>query len=352
MKYWVIFIMMLLATPSWGATQLKKTVCPSGCDYTSLESCMNANEQNLVTADKYFDVEISGTWSSADTTAVTIHNYTTDATRHINIYTTGSARHQGKYSTSYYRLVSNANPFVYILSNFVTLDGLQIKDTKTSSGTYQYGALLANADYITIKSSIFISDLTGDATTNAVVQISGDSRHFTIRNSILQGLACPAIAFAPYYGTGANQVFENCTLIGSSTVSILRVSYTGNYGYTVKNCYGVNLDSGTVYPSLTYAVITTSASSDTTGTSGLQNISYSTSNFTNVTSGSEDLHLVSGSALINAGTDLSATFTTDIDGDTRSGTWDIGADEYVSSGGSTPFGSIIGDGVWNDVVFK
>lgn len=30
----------------------------------------------------------------------------------------------------------------------------------------------------------------------------------------------------------------------------------------------------------------------------------------------------------NAGVDLSAYFTTDIDGDTRSGTWDIGADEY------------------------
>ena len=61
-------------------------------------------------------------------------------------------------------------------------------------------------------------------------------------------------------------------------------------------------------------------------------VAYSTANFTNVTSGSENLHLAAGSALIDAGTDLSITFTTDIDGETRQtgvNLWDIGADEYI-----------------------
>jgi hypothetical protein len=44
------------------------------------------------------------------------------------------------------------------------------------------------------------------------------------------------------------------------------------------------------------------------------------------------LHLVSGSALRGVGTDLSGTFTEDIDGDTRSA-WDIGADEFQGGGG-------------------
>jgi hypothetical protein len=80
--------------------------------------------------------------------------------------------------------------------------------------------------------------------------------------------------------------------------------------------------------------MTTCASSDATGSAGLQNIAANTTNFTNVTAGSEDFHLPAGSALIDVGTDTSGdaaplNFTDDIDGVTRTGTWDIGADEYV-----------------------
>ncbi|TET36709.1 MAG: hypothetical protein E3J72_08100 [Planctomycetota bacterium] len=46
-----------------------------------------------------------------------------------------------------------------------------------------------------------------------------------------------------------------------------------------------------------------------------------------------DFHLKAGADCIDAGTDLSGTFTTDIDGQTRTGTWDIGADEYFPPGG-------------------
>ena len=47
-----------------------------------------------------------------------------------------------------------------------------------------------------------------------------------------------------------------------------------------------------------------------------------------------DLHLVTmGNYAANGGLDLSATFSGDIDGDTRSDAWDIGADEGVSGTG-------------------
>lgn len=54
--------------------------------------------------------------------------------------------------------------------------------------------------------------------------------------------------------------------------------------------------------------------------------------------GSYDFHLDSSdTAAKDQGYDLSAIFTTDIDGDTRSGTWDIGADEYVALSTWKPF---------------
>lgn len=56
--------------------------------------------------------------------------------------------------------------------------------------------------------------------------------------------------------------------------------------------------------------------------------------FADTTKADPDLHLKSGSVCIDSGVDLSSDpdlpFSDDIDGDTRTGTWDIGADEYVA----------------------
>jgi len=55
--------------------------------------------------------------------------------------------------------------------------------------------------------------------------------------------------------------------------------------------------------------------------------------FVSLAGDSEDFHLKSDADCIDAGTSISGEFTTDIDGQTRSGTWDVGADEYIAPGG-------------------
>jgi hypothetical protein len=123
----------------------------------------------------------------------------------------------------------------------------------------------------------------------------------------------------------------NCTIINTAAYPALwRQSET----WTAKNCYAAS-NGGAAYSGT--ITKTTCASSDATGSAGLQNIVLNTTNFTNVTAGSEDFHLPAGSALIDVGTDTSGdaaplNFTDDIDGVTRTGTWDIGADEYVAAG--------------------
>ncbi len=52
--------------------------------------------------------------------------------------------------------------------------------------------------------------------------------------------------------------------------------------------------------------------------------------FTATTAGAVDLHLKAYADAIGAGADLSGSFTDDIDGETRSGAWDVGADERLS----------------------
>ncbi len=56
-----------------------------------------------------------------------------------------------------------------------------------------------------------------------------------------------------------------------------------------------------------------------------------TSNQFGLTTGPVDLHLRPGADAIDAGSDLSGTFTDDIDGQARSGAWDVGADEYSAA---------------------
>lgn len=76
------------------------------------------------------------------------------------------------------------------------------------------------------------------------------------------------------------------------------------------------------------------------------NIPYDTTNFVNVTPGSEDLHIVSGSQLKGAGADLSSSFTNDIDGGIRSLPWDVGADQFGVDA-TTGLGRVADDGaVW------
>ena len=287
---------------------LYKTVKPSGGDYTSLEACMNANEQNL-TGDGWFDVEIDGTWSSADTTAVTIHNYTTTASDYINIYTTSTARHDGIANGVGYHLSQNGYLIDTLTNsvNNVTIDGLKI----TAGGDTYRSAIFSVGSSVVIKNNLIPS--THGKGMNFLH--AGDT---TIYNNFI----CESDTDAIYcYGWALFKIYNNTCK--------RNISYGGG-GLTAaaKNNYAAS------YIGTYVDGFTTNAAADTTGDpAGLDNIAFDTSTFVNVTAGTEDLHIKVGCSLIDVGTDLSAIFTTDIDGVTRSGTWDIGADEYVAAGG-------------------
>jgi hypothetical protein len=110
-----------------------------------------------------------------------------------------------------------------------------------------------------------------------------------------------------------------------------------------KNGYGEdNGSTNGVYSTAVQTNLVTCASSDTTGSSGLQNIAFSTTNFENVTSGSEDFHIKSGSSLNGGGTDISGDtnwLSTDYDGENWDSTPSIGAYEYIAAGGGNAYAS-------------
>jgi len=321
----LFIIFIFISVDCFSVTELLKTVKPSGDggDYSVLETCLNDNEQDLVSADKYLKVEISGDWTSApDTTNVLIHNYTEDATRHIIIEALGDARHDGTATgkATAYILQGSADTTGAISSSSVVFY-TEIKGFIIDANSLAKRALNgATGDYGLIEDMI-IHNNTGST---LAIHMSNDLNS-TIRNCFIYDV---------YRAVDANNNTgiraENVTAYGrGSSFGIMRI--------IAVNCYSANFSSEDFFSLTTgsdYNVSSDTSASDE-ATNYVDSQSTYASYFTSVTGGSEDLHLLNDSNSLwgLAGSDLSGSFTTDIDGTTRSA-WDIGGDEYES--GSPP----------------
>jgi hypothetical protein len=307
------------------ATELKRVVSPSGGDYTSLEACLHANEKDLVAADQYFNIEISGDWTGApDTTPVTLHNYGTDATRNIRIYATDTAKHDGTYykASAYQLRLSSGSFAIGSGGNYLHIYDVVFSGNNTNSYLFWEQSNFTGAIYERI--------IICNVSSGGYAAILGDTSNSQLRNSIIYN------GGRGVYGSASTAYVYNCTVFGGS-YGIRGVIAKNNYvGSTGTACYG-SLTSGS----------SNNIGSDTTGDTDNQS-SYS-SYFTSVTGGAEDFHLRgNGTSLWGvAGTNLSAIFPGDMDSVTR-GAWDNGAFEFeeaVSTGqamnkrwGGIPFG--------------
>lgn len=276
---------------------------------------------------------------TADTTAVVITGWTTTATNHISIKTSAGARHAGVWSNSKYRLyVVNATALT-ISEDYVRIEGLQIGKSSVSSSDRMAIEIFGQGTS-DIRLSHFITRHASDVFRQSGIYVQDADALVKIWNWLDYGH--PDIASV--YNSGLIVEASATVYIYSSTVIGGHIGVNAQVAGAVINAKNVyascNSTSGAPLGFGGAGTInqTTCASFDATATgTGLDNIAVNTTNFTNVTAGSEDFHIPSGSALKDVGTDLSAdatiAFSTDIDGETRSGTWDVGADELVAGGG-------------------
>ena len=295
-------------------------------------------------SDEIITVNIGGTWSSADTTYFMMHYVTTGPSNYIQFNCNSPARHAGVYSTSKYRLsIANGVALTFSAANHVRFNGLII-EVSSGNGNYQnpieFSSMSAGAriDFVNciIKGhgADYVSSFLGGVDFGGTVNVI---------NCILYGLSTVNSGTTGIKNSGATLNVYSTVMIGgmvgfnhNSGTSVFKNVYIGGTGY---QDFWTSAENGTFDK-------TNCASEDLTGddaggvtsaTNCITGVACSVATFTNVTGGSEDFHIVSGSGLRDVGVTTSAegapfNFTTDIDGDTRSGTWDIGADEYVASG--------------------
>ncbi|MFA6183742.1 MAG: hypothetical protein WC682_01415 [Parcubacteria group bacterium] len=315
--------------------------------YTSLNSASSGAGTLLGTTDLYtnnYQINIPCYYDgAADTTSVTVSGYTTAVPNYIKIYTpyntttesNNSQRHSGKWDDAKYRLVSASPTTVQLNSSYIMLEGIQLKNTNTTSGADTaiiYTSLNNANSLLTINKNIVVAQVSGVGTMYAFKDIYQTTKNAIFSNNSFYNITGGTAEDRAIIMDGGNFYIYNNTIYNAEAG--LKITYSSTV-IAKNNIVQGATDGyyGTFDSSSDYNI--SNLSSDTTG--GAHD-KQATVVFISTTAGVEDFHLaLTDTAARNSGVDLSAdtsfAFTTDIDSQTRNQNalgWDIGADEAAT----------------------
>jgi hypothetical protein len=274
------------------------------------------------------------TTGTADTTAVTINGWDTDATHYIKIWTDPSEnyRHQGKWDTGKYRIEGNV--YISVNENYVTVDGLQILANISAN----YRVLLVADAVPTSNSEIKFSNniirANPTSTYNRGIGLRGGAV-VKVWNNIIYGFNAASNYGIELELNGITLYLYNNTVVNNTT------GINAYYGTLIakNNLFYNNTDNcGSGFNgNSTNNLSGPSSDAQLNSTTAPQNgVTVTFADSTN-----NDFHLDSsdtgaknyGILLNDSGDDANLYFTTDVDNEARkdsAGTWDIGADENVA----------------------
>lgn len=310
----------------------------SGGDYTTLQAWEDAAPADLVVADVVWQGQIlAGNNFSAAGNVLTIAGSTSDATRYKHLTTAAGASFQDHATAS-------TNPLFPDSTKGATV---------TTTGTYNTGgAIFLNEAYaVTSKLQVMASGTGNGANTavntavNTLIDqclISSFVTNFSagtlsmsggkVRNTLVVCRAASASQII-YSSSGGAVAFENVTALVVSGLAVASRAYSGSYNtQTFNNCafYGVALPRYTGSGSGSYTG--TNNYTDGTAATGFTNSTLAAASFANTTN---NFRITSGSALQNAGLTLTSAFDAMGTARPQGASWDIGAHELVSGGGSS-----------------
>ena len=316
----------------------------SGSPYASLSEGIVARAGVLTDA-----ITFNCSGSAVDSSGVHVTGYTVTTSYYITIKTLSTDRHDGTVSGTgcYHRKMNSDVDDLRVGEKYTVIDGIKFEG------------------------------YSGIAYESCIVMDSGVGIESVVKNNLIHnwGITSSSWNNAIDLGTGNGSFRDgecfNNIVIAASTVSNRTRGGINAYGqdyddYLIANNTVIGFDStgaygigaggdashhkGKVWNNLSYDNTTdfyidnladtdgsgNNFSKDDTapGSNSIHGTTDSkTPDFVSTTAGSEDLHLQSTSDAIDVGYTRSE-FSVDIDGDTRGSSWDIGADEYITSGGS------------------
>lgn len=288
--------------------------------YSSMNAWNAAEQTDLVTDGDTHVCYCRASSDTADTTAVNVNGWTTDSTHFITIEVGSDDRHTATGGTGYRIELSTGSSIALNISEaYTVVDGVSC---------YADG----NAGFfIGTNDCTIINCLSFDCGVHGFYNNNNTGNGFVncgALNTTQHGFYCRRTCFC-----------YNCTSVNSTTNGFQIDTFRTLTG---KNCYAGGSTTSD-YAGAGTLTLTTCGSEDLTGTTtGITLATGSGTYFVNVTSGSEDVNINNASSsLIDVGTDLSGdgtySFSTDYEEESRSGTWDLGIDEYVSAVTGNPW---------------
>jgi hypothetical protein len=306
-------------------TTVTSTIRSSGGDYTTLTAWESAKQANLVTADQIQVAECYNDWPGGLDDALTIDGSTTDSTRYLKIKAASGNGHTGVPKTGFYIHSTNAYAnLIYVKDSYTRVENIECDGTGVTN---------------TIG---FREDSGGDNTTwrncIAVGFASSGRWGFGLQSTSSRAINCLAInckiGFWSNYSASSpvQSTILNCVAICGANSQIGVDSSDDDLVVTntvaMANGYTSSAFGSRTWTNASYCAEDDSSLSGKGSNNTIHMVSSAA--FSNLSS--SNFHLSgTGSVLYNAGTDLSGTFTTDIDGDTWAN-WSIGFDQYTSAG--------------------
>jgi len=272
---------------------------------------------DLNCVDKIAVAKIDGAWTSPDTTWLDIKDWTTSANNYIKIYTTPTARHSGKWESNKYTIAPASGAWSILNgTKFFRIDGLQID----AGGTTGIGAGWPGTDAdIRISNNIVRGNGSGEGISSG--WMVGNASRLSIWNNIVYGFS-GGIRIS---SSGWKAYVYNNTVYGSTQYGIGKIGGGQTLALLQNNISNNNILDYT-------GDINASSLNNISQDSTSPNLLFRNKIVSFISPSAVDFHLSSSDASakdagINLSADPNLSFSTDIDGQIRSGTWDIGADE-------------------------
>ena len=312
-------------------TIVSVTVDPGGTgDFTSMNAACAAMIADLVTEDTIWRIIGISSNGAADETPVNMPTVVTDAEHYIEIIAGEGHESTGIWDESKYRISTTGSPTFNIVSNHVSLCGLQIENI--TAGGYKYVVYPRGANFVLDRCHVRRRNATDTGSTIlkiAIENIQNENAAIRARNCIFEGDSPDTVSAVDFYGGGNPYVFfDNCTVI--NTASGFSDNYSSSNGVHVRNCLAYNCSDPFHYISAEDG----SNNADDIGTAvsiGFPGAVHTASGFV-----AGSYRPVSDSDIAQAGLNLSSEFTVDISGQSRpaDGGWTIGAFQAESSSSS------------------
>ncbi len=319
-----------------GPTTVYSTIKADGTgDYSTISAWESDTDNDLVANNRIHVGVISDTATYDET--VTIGGATTSSSTYRRLTVDESVRHDGTAGSGPVIDPSSNGHVFTVEEDYFKAEWLDITDWHGESSE----AFRVNGDEFSISHCIL-----HDSTENQQDGVFAGSDGITIHADNCIAYSLGRTSF--YIQSAQNATFN----VKNVTVYNITVAHTSSRYYAIGfdntgafdisgsvfnfqnvTAHGVgdgDFGDGNQNTGGSFGTTENNASSDDTapGSNSLTNVTQS-DQFVSVSSGSEDFHLQSDASLVDAGTSLDSSVADDIDGETRSGAWDIGADEYV-----------------------